>query len=126
IVEAYHVFIKNGFSLFKDKPVSILEIGFGTGLNAFITYLESVKNRQYIDYTGVDAFPVSPEEARLMNYVGQLDVGNELTAFESMHDCPWETRTEIDDYFSLTKRKQDFADIDESETFDLIYFDAFG
>ncbi len=126
IAEAYHVFIKNGFSLFNDKSISILEIGFGTGLNAFITYLESVKTRQHVDYTGVDAFPVSSEEARLMNYVGQLDANDELAAFESMHDCPWETKTAIGDYFSLTKRNQDFAEIDESETFDLIYFDAFG
>ena len=43
IQEAQHVFIKNGLSLFKDQSISILEIGFGTGLNALITFLESKK-----------------------------------------------------------------------------------
>ena len=41
IQEAKHVFIKNGLSLFENNPVTILEIGFGTGLNAFITFLEA-------------------------------------------------------------------------------------
>ena len=49
IQEAYHVFIKNGFSLFQGKSISILEIGFGTGLNAFITCLESEKTLQSVN-----------------------------------------------------------------------------
>ena len=49
IQEAKHVFIKNGLSLFEGKEVSILEIGFGTGLNAFITFLEAKKFRQQIN-----------------------------------------------------------------------------
>src|SRR5690554_2338605 len=60
IQEAYHVFIKNGLDFFSDKKeVSILEIGFGTGLNAFITLLESENRNQKIDYTAIEAFPVS-------------------------------------------------------------------
>ena len=50
IQEAYHVFIKNGLSLFEGQSIAVLEIGFGTGLNCFITYLESKKNNQTIDY----------------------------------------------------------------------------
>ncbi len=72
IQEARHVFIKNGLSLFEGKSVSILEIGFGTALNAFITYLESKNLRQEIDYTGVEAYPVSEEDALKMNYVSEF------------------------------------------------------
>ena len=54
IQEAYHVFIKNGLSLLEDKSVSILEIGFGTGLNAFITFLESKQRDLTINYVGVE------------------------------------------------------------------------
>ena len=54
IQEAYHVFIKNGLSLVEGRTISILEIGFGTGLNAFITLLETQKNNLSIDYTGVE------------------------------------------------------------------------
>lgn len=125
IVEAYHVFINNGLALFK-RPVSILEIGFGTGLNAFITYLEAAKSRQPIEYTGVDAFPVSVQEAAAMNYVGQLNSEDHRATFEKMHECDWEKTIRIADDFSLTKRKQDFTHIDDVDAFDLIYFDAFG
>jgi tRNA U34 5-methylaminomethyl-2-thiouridine-forming methyltransferase MnmC len=126
IQEALHVFIKNGLSLFENNPVSILEIGFGTGLNVLVTFLESQKAHQKIDYVGVEAYPVSAEEASLMNYVVELNAENERPIFEKMHECSWEEKISLNDTFSLTKRKQFFADIDDVEKFDLIYFDAFG
>ena len=126
IQEAYHVFIKNGLSLFHGKPVSIMEIGFGTGLNAFITYLESKKNNQQIDYTGVEAYPISSEEIVSMNYVSELNAESETEVFKSMHECAWEQKNLISEGFSLTKRQQFFNDINDVEKFDLIYFDAFG
>jgi tRNA U34 5-methylaminomethyl-2-thiouridine-forming methyltransferase MnmC len=126
IQEALHVFIKNGLSLFENDPVSILEIGFGTGLNVLVTFLESQKSNQIIDYVGVEAYPVSAEEAALMNYVAELNAENERPIFEKMHQCNWEEKNNLRDDFSLTKRKQFFADIDDVEKFDLIYFDAFG
>lgn len=125
IQEAYHVFIKNGLSLFQGKPVSIMEVGFGTGLNAFITLLESEKH-PHIDYTGVEAFPVSAEEIRHMNYVSELKAGKYQSAFNMMHESNWEEKINISDHFSLTKRKLFFSEIDWNNLFDLIYFDAFG
>ncbi|GAA4040557.1 tRNA (5-methylaminomethyl-2-thiouridine)(34)-methyltransferase MnmD [Flavobacterium chungnamense] len=126
IQEAYHVFIQSGFSLFKGNSISILEIGFGTGLNAFITYLEAKKSNQTIDYVGVEAYPVEVVEALQMNYVSELDASNEMNIFSKMHECDWEKKDVISDNFSLTKRKQFFQDIVDENTFDLIYFDAFG
>ena len=126
IQEAYHVFIKNGLSLFEEKSVSILEIGFGTGLNAFMTYLESQKEKQTIDYVGVEAYPVEVEEALQMNYVSELNASNEIEIFNTMHKSNWEEKHQISSHFSLTKRKQFFQDISDVNTFDLIYFDAFG
>ncbi|KAF2333754.1 tRNA (5-methylaminomethyl-2-thiouridine)(34)-methyltransferase MnmD [Flavobacterium daemonense] len=126
IQEAKHVFIKNGLDLFEDKPVAILEIGFGTGLNAFITFLESEKKQQTIDYVGVEAYPVNAEEVLAMNYVAELDALEFNNIFEKMHKCEWDQKAELSSAFSLTKRKQFFDEIDDFETFDLIYFDAFG
>jgi len=126
IQEAYHVFIKSGLSLFEGKPVSILEIGFGTGLNAFITYLESQKVNQTIDYVGVEAYPVQVEEALQMNYVSELNASNEKDVFDKMHQISWEEKHTISSNFSLIKRKQFFQDITDENAFDLIYFDAFG
>ena len=126
IQEAKHVFIKNGLNLFKNKPISILEIGFGTGLNAFITFLESIEKNQKIDYVGVEAYPVNAEEVLAMNYVEELKALEFHNIFEKMHKCEWNNKTEISTCFSLTKRKQFFDEIDDYEIFDLIYFDALG
>ena len=126
IQEAYHVFISNGLSLFQNKPISILEIGFGTGLNTFITFLEASKTTQIIDYVGVEAYPVSPEEVLQMNYVSELNALKQKAIFEIMHDSKWEEKIAISENFTLTKRNQFFKDIKDTNAFDLIYFDAFG
>ncbi|NKI26233.1 tRNA (5-methylaminomethyl-2-thiouridine)(34)-methyltransferase MnmD [Arenibacter sp. 6A1] len=126
VQEAYHVFIKNGLSLYQNRELAILEIGFGTGLNAFITLLEGQKQGLEIMYQGVEAYPVSPEEVTELNYVAQLkaqDFENELLL---MHNSPWEEACDITDNFTLLKQQKDFKDIGDSNAFDLIYFDAFG
>jgi tRNA U34 5-methylaminomethyl-2-thiouridine-forming methyltransferase MnmC len=125
IQEAYHVFIKNGLSLFEAKPICILEIGFGTGLNSFITLVEAKKGNQKIDYVGVEAYPVTLEEAMQMNYAASIDK-REMSMFNKMHEVSWEEKHQLSKDFSLTKRKQFFQDIKDEDAFDLIYFDAFG
>lgn len=126
IQEAKHVFIKNGFSLYEDKPISILEIGFGTGLNAFITLLETERTKQHVNYVGVEAYPVEIEEIEKLNYVKELNVLNYESVFNDMHSSNWNQEIQLSPFFTLTKRKQFFDTIDDLEQFDLIYFDAFG
>ena len=126
IQEAKHVFIKNGLDIFKNQDsISILEIGFGTGLNAFITFLETV-NKEKVNYVGVEAYPISSEEIAQMNYVTELQATQYQVVFDKMHSCDWESQQKITDNFTLTKRKQFFQDIADKEQYDLIYFDAFG
>lgn len=126
IQEAKHVFIKNGLLLFNDKSVSILEIGFGTGLNAFITFLEAKKSNQTINYVGVEAFPVELEIVENLNYVSELEASEYQAVFNEIHQSVWEVKNEITSNFNLTKRKQKFEDITDSDKYNLIYFDAFG
>lgn len=126
IQEAQHVFIKNGLSLFQNQKVAILEIGFGTGLNAFITLLEAKKMQQTIDYVGVEAYPISAEEVLKMNYVSELNADKESTLFDTIHESNWGEKVLLNDGFTLTKRNQFFEEIDDDNTYDLIYFDAFG
>ena len=126
IQEAKHVFIQNGLSLFPNQSVSILEIGFGTGLNAFITLLESKKLHQSIQYVGVEAYPVNAAEVIAMNYVTELNAISDEALFKKMHESNWDEKVVLHPEFELTKRKQFFDEIDAVEEFDLIYFDAFG
>ncbi|WP_133534782.1 tRNA (5-methylaminomethyl-2-thiouridine)(34)-methyltransferase MnmD [Tenacibaculum caenipelagi] len=123
IQEAYHVFIKNGLKYVDVENISILEIGFGTGLNCFITLLEADKK---VDYVGVEAYPVAKEEVEKLNYVSELEAENKQILFEKIHEVSWEEQHKITPNFSLTKRKQFFTEITDENCFDLIYFDAFG
>ncbi len=128
INEALHVFIETGFEYFfgnfQRKEVSILEIGFGTGLNAFLTAVQAEKTKRSVSYTGVEAYPVDISEVKELNYPTLVKAPQAL--FDQLHEVPWEETTTINEYFSLTKRKQFFADIEEVNCYDLIYFDAFG
>ncbi len=139
VQEAYHVFIKNGLNLFlaKYREVNILEIGLGTGLNAFITLLESEKNKIKINYVGVEKFPVSEDEFAAINYFEDVfkfypEFENRRAEFyqfyQKMYACTWEKEQIISDYFTLSKLEKDFFDLNDYATtkFDLVYFDAFG
>ena len=113
IQEAKHVFIKNGLDLLQNqKSISLLEIGFGTGLNAFITFLETL-DKEKVNYVGVEAYPISSEEIAQMNYVTELQATQYQVVFDKMHSCDWESQQHITEKFILTKRKQFFQDIND-------------
>ena len=128
INEARHVFIEAGLVFFLNKntasAISILEIGFGTGLNAFLTLLYAKKHELKIVYTGVEGYPVVSSEIRQLNYPELLQANSET--FGELHEAPWETATTISEEFTLTKRKQFFSEITDEGIYNIIYFDAFG
>ena len=126
IQEAKHVFLTHGLDVFQNQDeISILEIGFGTGLNAFITFLETLTKNK-VNYVGVEAYPISAAEVAQMNYVSELKAAPYATNFEKMHASDWEHEIAITAQFNLTKRKQFFQDINDKNQYHLIYFDAFG
>lgn len=124
--EAYHVFIDMGFSYMTNEPISILEIGFGTGLNALITLIEAEKNKRPVHYTGIEAYPITIEEVSQLDYIATLKADTFREAFSEMHRSAWENKIKLAPYFSFCKQKKDFKDISDSQLYDLIYFDAFG
>jgi len=127
IQEAYHVFINSGLQQLKDQDkISILEVGFGTGLNCFITFLEAFKHKMDINYVGVEAYPVEEKEIKLLNYISELNAEEFAKVFENMHSTPWNTQHQISKSFTLMKRQQFFEEITDKNSFNLIYFDAFG
>ncbi|MFC7358405.1 tRNA (5-methylaminomethyl-2-thiouridine)(34)-methyltransferase MnmD [Jejudonia soesokkakensis] len=131
INEALHVFIEAGIRYFMAEnsntllqPMSILEVGFGTGLNAFLSCIFSEKNSIAINYTGVEAYPIIASEIKNLNYATQLDASKAL--FEKLHTIEWEVPSEITTNFTLTKQQKFFNDISDENRFQLIFFDAFG
>lgn len=126
IQEAYHVFIHTGLALFQGRDLHILEIGFGTGLNAFITLLETEKRNLNIHYTGVEKYPVSIEEWNQLGYPTALKATSYSRYFERMHTAAWNQNIQISPRFTLRKEQKDVKEIALVGCIDLIYFDAFG
>lgn len=134
IQEAYHVFIKHGLHHFCNSVIqnnlhsniSILEIGFGTGLNAFITLLEAEKLKMAIEYFGVEGYPVSMQEINQLNYSKQLNSEKDNSIFKKLHEISWEELHKITTHFSLIKQNRFFSEINEKDCYNIIYFDAFG
>ena len=124
--EAYHVFIDKGFSYLTNEAISILEIGFGTGLNALITLIEAEKSNRQVDYTGIEAYPITNEEISQLDYIETLKAHAFREAFFEMHKSAWEGKIRLTPYFSFNKQKKDFQEISDRNLYDLIYFDAFG
>jgi tRNA U34 5-methylaminomethyl-2-thiouridine-forming methyltransferase MnmC len=123
--ESMHVFIGNGLLPLAGpgKKLSVLEIGFGSGLNALLTLRECERHAMEVHYTAVEAFPLGDELVSKLNYMHY--VGEEYRhAFEAMHAAPWPGTLKLGS-FGLHKLQAD-ATIDElGARYDVVYYDAF-
>lgn len=127
IQESKHVFLQAGLSQFNDKKsISILEIGFGTGLNALLTLIENKNSNRVIDYTTLEAFPLEMEVVNQLNYVQELNASDYHSIYLKMHESEWETKISIHHNFNFTKVKNTLQEVSFPQQYDLIYFDAFG
>lgn len=116
--EAKHIFINNGLLSVPQDSVSILEVGFGTGLNAWLTLEHARHSGRKIDYHTVELYPVSLKTAASLGYTDD-------PLFMRLHECHWGEKTDIIPGFALTKLEADLGEVEFSAKFDLIYFDAF-
>lgn len=126
LAEAKHVFLKNGLQSVSKEQIAILEMGLGTGLNAFLSFLLAASDEKKIDYTALEAHPLSAELVDAMGYVALLNAQKEASFFQKIHTCQWESKQLIAAHFSLTKIAQRIEDVCFNKYFDLIYYDAFG
>jgi tRNA U34 5-methylaminomethyl-2-thiouridine-forming methyltransferase MnmC len=125
--EAKHIFIEAGLEPIKgiESPISILEIGFGTGLNSLLTQLWANKNLKEVEYTGLEKYPVLVEEVEAMNYSQFLSSSDAEQILNAQHSSVWGQFVSLSKCFSLKKIEIDFHNFTATEEFDLIYFDAF-
>ncbi|WNJ20189.1 tRNA (5-methylaminomethyl-2-thiouridine)(34)-methyltransferase MnmD [Pontibacter sp. G13] len=124
VQESLHVFIQMGLSALPDEgTVRIFEMGFGTGLNALLTYFHR-GNRQ-VDYVGIEAFPIIWEQAKDLSYAKDMNDPDAEVVFQRMHEADWEQPVALTEGFTLTKLKTELNQVQAQEPFDLIYFDAF-
>ncbi|MNU59386.1 tRNA 5-methylaminomethyl-2-thiouridine biosynthesis bifunctional protein MnmC [compost metagenome] len=125
--EAQHVFIKHGLNPKSDDYLTIFEMGFGTGLNALLTYFASEKRNQYVHYIGLEAFPPTTEEIEGMNYTSFTNDDEASEIFQKLHQADWNVAREISEHFVLEKIGKKIQDLELGKgTIDLCYYDAFG
>ena len=126
VQESKHVFIKHGLEDYlanhPGKAIRILEMGFGTGLNAFLTFLQAPQHRVEVYYESWEKYPLSDSIVGQLNYSGIL--GDEK-AFNAIHQAAWNEAVQIQPGFSLFRKHGDILTDSIASSFDIIYYDAF-
>ncbi|WP_162418247.1 tRNA (5-methylaminomethyl-2-thiouridine)(34)-methyltransferase MnmD [Cyclobacterium roseum] len=128
--ESIHVFLLYGLEAWYARnrgkfPIRIFELGFGTGLNAWLTLIWAEQNQVPVLYHTIEPFPLPEKIYESLNYT-QLD--ETLTHyngyFRKLHKMEWDTGKPLTDYFNIKKESISLQDVQLYPT-DIVYFDAF-
>lgn len=122
IAESKHVYITNGIKTISNNPIKVLEIGFGTGLNALLTIDYALRSSLKVIYHTLEPFPLPANIYSQLNY-GQLLDSQQI--FIELHQADFSVQLDVNQYFSITKHIQPVLDFNSELLFDIIYFDAF-
>jgi len=124
IQESEHIFIRAGLEAVQPLPeiLNVLEIGFGTGLNALLTLKWAEEHRKPVHYLGIEAFPLELRALKDLNYPALLHFDS--TLFMSMHEAM--STKQITPFFSLHVLHEKFQEYRPSgNPFHVVFFDAF-
>ena len=121
IQESMHVFLNAGFNYSERETLHILEIGFGTGLNCYLTVQEAKKQNKKVVYHSIELYPLEKELVDKLNYADQ----DNIDLFKNLHACEWNKDVHITDNFILRKLQGDLTIYQFPQKYDLVYFDAF-
>ena len=129
ISESEHVFIKNGLRFWKQKNpnkkyCNIFEVGFGTGLNALLTFKESkfIPNLN-LTYSSVEPNPLKFSEIKKLNYGVKMNDNDGIFSF--IHRSEWNSPIQISKNFTLIKNNSFIQNFNIEINPDIIYFDPF-
>lgn len=127
ITESQCVFFDNGLSKYINQlpVISVLETGFGTGLNAFMAFLESEKYNQKIYFSGLEMFSLPISTIDDLNYTQHLNASNYKREFKALHDCAFEIEIKISNNFYFKKIAENIAKHKIKNEYNIIFFDAF-
>jgi tRNA U34 5-methylaminomethyl-2-thiouridine-forming methyltransferase MnmC len=121
VQESEFIFIRNGFDSCDTDPLNILEVGFGTGLNALLTAVKSMAGSKEVNFTSLEKYPLDNGIINALNYnIFAGEKGREI--FDLIHSSPWNTRVNICRNFNLKKIETDFTKEQPSGIYNLIYF----
>lgn len=128
--ESIHVFMLYGLDSWLAKnpmkyPIRVFEVGFGTGLNAWLTLVWAEQNQIPVLYHSIEPFPLSEEIYSQLNYIDQNDgIWHYHKYFEALHKLPWNEGGPVSEYFNF---KKDQTTLQDAQLYpaDIVFFDAF-
>lgn len=135
LAESKYVYLEQGFHFWcsqhpEQRTLRLLEMGFGTGLNAWLTCLEHKKKsdkKRSIHYTSLEIDPLRPEEYEKLNFSSLSPFSSEdHILFNQLHRAKWEQDVCLFPGFTLFKWSESLLEASFAEPYDLVYFDAFG
>ena len=124
LTESEHIFIRMGLEHHPSPSPRVLEIGFGTGLNAFLTLLYAEKAQRTVHYTTIERYPVAPDLISRLGYPERI-CPERAEDFYALHRAAWEKDVPLTPYYILHKVQADFTSYSFPEQYDVVYFDAF-
>ena len=126
VQESVHVFIEAGLKKCGQTDLTIFEVGFGTGLNAFLTLLEAIQTKQRVRYITVEKYPLTRAIWEVLNY-SEIIPNSDAQLFVKLHEAAWDNEVRITDQFTILKLSSGLEEVDylRLPKFDLVYFDAF-
>ncbi len=124
IQESEFIFVNAGLRRLTKTEITVFEVGFGTGLNAFLTLLEAEKSQLNVRYITTEKYPVEVENILKLNYP-DIIAPERKSFFEKLHECEWNQPVQLTPEFLLEKVNADFVNFDHIAHYDVIYFDAF-
>jgi len=124
IQESLHVYIEAGMNYAQINPITIFEVGFGTGLNAYLSFLNAQQKQIKTTYYSIDNFPLEMSIVSKLNYPELI--GKEYNIYNNMHMRGWDKWNTISPYFKLKKIQADIKKFICNFNYDVVYFDAFG
>ena len=104
----------------NGTPMRLLEIGFGTGLNAVVTAMVADADHP-VHYISLEKYPVEAQLLTTLGYAKQVD----NTLLQAIHNAEWNKPVAITPYFTLEKRQADYLADPLPDSIDIVYFDAF-
>lgn len=129
VQESRHVFIKEGLDYIKSNQdlnqINVLEVGFGTGLNAILASEWANENQIKVRFVTLEPYPLTESIYSQLNYAQFFVDPTVQTRFLELHKAPWETHHIQNDFFSIHKKEQRLQDYQHVDQFNVIFFDAF-
>ena len=128
--ESRHVFIQMGLEHWREqhrnvRELSVLEVGFGTGLNALLTLEWAEKWKISITFTSLEPYPITEETVQGLNYGSKVAGGSYTEEFLRMHMAAWGELVQISPFFALRKELCKLEDFSATAAYNLVFFDAF-